>query len=94
MGTSEPALTIRLATASEKEQGFPPLVAGRRRQRVPKYVVVGENDRICTVFFMPLGGATRAEAIFWAERTASKNGMDFIRPAGWERVEGALPSER
>lgn len=34
---------------------------------------------------------SKAEAVFWAERWASKIGGHFIRPDGWEKVVGNLP---
>ena len=87
-----PLLTIRKATDAERHRKFPPIVAFGRRVRVPKYVCVGASeDRIWTVFGMPLGGDTRAEAVFWAERTASKNDLRYAPPVGWENVEGKLP---
>jgi hypothetical protein len=87
-----PVVTIRLATADERRGKFPPLVAGRRRIRVPKYVVVGQgSDNIWSVFGLPQGGDTRAEAVFWAERLASKNDLVYLPPEGWERIEGVLP---
>lgn len=85
------AATIRLATAAERRDKFPPIVAGRRRVRVPKYVLVNPaTDNIYTVFGLPQGGDTRAEAVFWAERLASKNDLDYIAPDGWENVAGRL----
>lgn len=93
-----PRLTIRKSTAAERAEKCPPLVAGAARIRIPKYVVVAERhlDKhmyICTVFGIPQGGDTRAEALFWGERFASKNDYKFIRPLGWEKVVGALPKE-
>jgi hypothetical protein len=85
-------VTIRKATAVEKRRGFPPIGANGPRPRVPKYVVVNPHtDGIYTVFGIPQGGDTRAEAVFWAERLASKNDLDYLPPAGWERVVGKLP---
>lgn len=85
-------VTIRKATADEKKKGWPPLLAGRRRQRVPKYLLVNpESDGIYTVFGLPQGGETRAEAVFWAERLESKNDVRYVPPAGWENVVGKLP---
>ena len=89
-----PQLTIRKATEQERREKFPPLVAGRRRIRVPKYVVVGLRDTIVSVFGLPQGGDTRAEAVFWAERFASKNGYQYLPPSGWESIDGVLPEER
>lgn len=85
-------LTIRKATADERRAKFPPIVRDGPDIPVPKYVVVNAaSDAICTVFGLPQGGDTRAEAIFWAERAASKNDFDYEPPAGWENVQGALP---
>lgn len=87
-------VTIRKATADERREKFPPLVAGGSRCRVPKYVVVNaESNRIYTVFGLPQGGDVRAEAVFWAERLASKNDFRYVSPAGWENVPGALPDD-
>lgn len=91
--TDMPVVTIRLSTAEERREKFPPLVKGGRRQRIPKYLVVNpKTDNFWTVFGMPQGGDTRSEAVFWAERLASKNDLDYQPPPGWENVEGALPS--
>ena len=91
-----PQLTIRKSTDKERKQKFPPIVLGRRRIRAPKYVVVAahradEHMAICSVFGLPQGGDTRAEAVFWAERLSSKNGYEYVPPEGWETVEGELP---
>lgn len=84
-------VTIRPATADERRDKFPPIVANGPRIRVPKYVVVNsETGGITTVFGMPNGGDTRAEAVFWAERAASKNDLLYEPPAGWENVVGVL----
>lgn len=90
-----PQLTIRKSTDAERKEKFPPLFRGRRRIRVPKYVVVAvaRHDRhmhICSVFGLPQGGDTRAEAVFWAERFASKNDYVYVPPKGWENIEGVL----
>lgn len=45
------------------------------------------------VFGSVQGGDTREEAVFWAERLASKNGLNFERPEGWGDVEGELPPD-
>jgi hypothetical protein len=85
-------LTIRKATADERRSKFPPIVRGGPRIPVPTYVVVNaDTDDVVTVFGLPQGGETRAEAVFWAERAASKNGYDYVPPVGWEDVRGALP---
>jgi len=90
-----PGLTIRKSTTEERRAGFPQIVAGNlKRIRVPKYVVVSlANDNIVSVFGLPQGGDTRAEAVFWAERCASKNGFDLELPDGWDKIEGKLPKE-
>jgi len=90
-----PVLTIRKSTAEERAEKFPPLMLGRARQRIPKYVVVAqaliaEHMHICSVFGIPQGGDTRAEAVFWAERFASKNDYRYLAPKGWENVQGQL----
>jgi len=87
---NRPEITVRLATDAERADKFPPLVRGRRRIRVPKYVVVVSRDYICSVFGLPQGGDTRSEAVFWAERFASNNDYSFVRPSGWENVQGRL----
>ena len=57
-----------------------------------QYVVVCVElpEQFLTVFGLVQGGATREDAVFWAERMADKNGLHFIRPEGWEDVVGAL----
>ena len=85
------SVTIRKATMTERRDKFPPLVVGGTRCRVPKYVVVNPiTDHIWTVFGLPQGGDTRAEAVFWAERLASNNGLSYQPPIGWERITGEL----
>lgn len=91
MDGKTPEVTIRKSTADERRRKFSPIVADGPRVRVPKYVVVNpKTDGIYTVFGLPQGGDVRAEAVFWAERLASKNGFDFLQPAGWENVQGRL----
>jgi hypothetical protein len=48
------------------------------------------TDSQWAVFGQPQGGETREEAVFWAERLASKNGLRFERPEGWENIVGRL----
>lgn len=91
-GASSPRVTIRKSTVEERRDKYPPIVAGGPRIRVPKYVAVEPtSDRIWTVFGIPQGGDTRAEAVFWATRLSGKNGVDYVPPHGWENVEGVLP---
>lgn len=90
-----PELTIRKSTAAERREKCPPIVPGQRRIRIPKYVVVAVKNYdkhmfICTVFGLPQGGDTRTEAVFWAERFASKNDYRYVAPDGWENVKGEL----
>lgn len=87
-------ITIRKSTPEERRAKWPAIVHGGPRIRIPTYLVVPlpHDDRVTCVFGIPQGGDTRAEAVFWAERAASNNGFDFIPPAGWENVEGRLPS--
>ena len=44
------------------------------------------------VFGIEQGGPTREEALFWAERWASKQDFKLVLPDGWENVEPKLPS--
>lgn len=89
-------ITIRKSTPEERAAKSPPIVAGGPRIPIPKWVLVYEEPTpgmlpfVCT-FGMPDGGATRAEAVFWAERQESKNDLRFVRPDGWENIEGRLP---
>jgi hypothetical protein len=65
------------------------------RYQRPRYVVCNpESGNDWTVFGLIQGGNTREEAVFWAERLASKNGLTFERPKGWEDVVGALEKDR
>ncbi len=87
-------VTIRKSTVEERRDKFPPLVPGKRRIRVPKYVVVDpDTDCIWTVFGLPQGGDTRPVAVFWAERIASKNDLIYCPPRGWGSVKGSLSVE-
>lgn len=98
-GGPAPKLTIRKSTDKERAEKWPPLFADRRRIRIPKYVVVSVEHQdkhlyICSVFGLPQGGDTRAEAIFWAERFASKNDYRYVAPEGWADIEGVLPKRK
>lgn len=88
-------LTIREATPDERKPGgLGTFWATDKPMRAQKYVVVDvETDDYLGAFGMVDGGSTRSEAVFWAERWASKNDGHFLRPQGWENVEGALPEE-
>jgi hypothetical protein len=60
----------------------------------PRYIVYApESGGDFAVFGFIQGGETREEAVFWAERFASKNGLSYVAPEGWENVTGALPPE-
>lgn len=93
----ESHVTLRESTEQERTEGFGPhpLAEGDRRPNrvADRYVLVDADDseRLWFVFGLPQGGNTREEAVFWAERFASKNGAHFLRPEGWEQVVGALP---
>lgn len=67
--------------------------AERERLRRPRYVVCNpvESGGDWFTFGLPNGGDTREEALFWAERFASKNGLELVLPEGWEDVEPSLP---
>lgn len=96
----DPEITIRESTLAERTERFPPLLGAappRQRIPIPKWVVVtveyvDRHMHICSTFGLPQGGDTREEAVFWAERFASKNGYRFVRPDGWDDVEGRLAS--
>jgi hypothetical protein len=90
------SITIRKSTPQERKDKWPPIVMDGRRIPVPKYVVCmwDDDERVVSVFGLPQGGDTREEAVFWAERCASKNGFDYVPPHGWEDIDGKLPSER
>lgn len=69
-----------------------PSAEERKKFERPRYVVCNpESGNDFTVFGLIQGGETREEAVFWAERLASKNGLTFERPDGWDDVVGALP---
>lgn len=87
-----PHITVRESTEAEREHaGYFPY--NRAPMTAQRYVVCRYEDptKLLGVFGMIDGGETREEAVFWAERMASKNGFHFLRPAGWEDVVGALP---
>jgi hypothetical protein len=84
-------LTIRAATPEERKHVGDFWATGKP-MKAKKYIVVDtETGSYLGAFGMVDGGNTRAEAVFWAERWASKNGGHFLRPDGWEKVVGALP---
>ena len=86
-------LTIRKATAEERRYVGNFWGTGQT-MHAKKYVVVdADTDDYLGAFGMVAGGDTRAEAVFWAERWASKNGGHFLRPEGWDAVVGALPGD-
>lgn len=94
-GVGYAELTIRESTEAERKEKWPPLIRGNPPIEIPKYVVttVENKDKhmfICSVFGLPQGASTRTEAVFWAERFASKNGYDYVPPKGWEKIEGKL----
>lgn len=85
-------VTIRPTTEEERCEQFPPIVTGGPRIPVEKYVVINpDTNSIFTVFGLPQGGEDREEAVFWAQRLASKNDFEYIAPEGWEDVVGRLP---
>ena len=71
-----------------------PFWATGHLQKIPRYVVVDADDpgHYLGGFGMVDGGPSKKIAVFWAERFASKNGYTFIRPKGWEKIEGELPN--
>ena len=89
-------LTVRESTPEERKPGgVGNFWLTDKPMRAKKYVVVdAETGDYLGAFGLTGGGATRKEAVFWAERWASKNGGHFIRPDGWENVVGALPAAK
>ena len=87
-------ITIRESTKEERWDKWPPIIKGNPRIEMPKYVVcrVDKPENIICVFGLPQGASTKAEAVFWAERAASKNGLTYIAPEGWENVKAKLKS--
>jgi hypothetical protein len=87
-------ITIRLATPAERAPGgLGKFWATGKPMRARRYIVVDADEPAVWVGAFGLADTTntRAEAVFWAERWASKNDGHFIRPAGFEHVQGALP---
>ena len=63
--------------------------------RHPRYRYVcwlPDTDSYAAAFGMPLGAFTRAEAVYWAEHWATKNGGTYLPPIGWDDVRGELSS--
>ena len=84
-------LTIRESTADEREPGgVGAFWATGKPMTAKQYVIVDDENNYLGGFGLVDGGDTREEAVFWAERWASKNGGHFVRPDGWEHVVGAL----
>lgn len=83
-------ITVREATAEERKTGFPPIVAGGPRCKVPRYVVCNaeQPEDIILVFGMPEGADSKSEAVYWAERTASKSDLRYEAAPGWEDIVG------
>jgi len=72
----------------------PDSVAIRRGKYEGKRGYVAYNPKTgknWAVFGSTQGGHTREEALYWAGRLASKNGLELKRPDGWEDVEAHLP---
>jgi hypothetical protein len=86
-------VTIRETTDEERSTGWHHPF-GSRRSDYGKYLTINaDTGDWVGAFFMPHTADTREEIVYWAERFAGKNGWTFIRPAGWEDVEGALPDD-
>lgn len=92
-------------TQSHANQASPQVEEGRIKLSIrertaddmpdrPRYVVCfPERNGDFALFGQIQGGETREEAVFWAERAASKNDFEFLRPYGWDEVVGSLPEE-
>lgn len=85
-------VTIRLSTAAERKSVGRHFDGGKN-MRARKWIVVEVEDPsvLAFTFGMPNDGKTKAEAVFWAERFASKSGLGYIPPKGWEKIKGDLP---
>ena len=83
-------VTIRETTPDEREQTY-----SNGTKLFEKYVAVNADDpnMVQTSYFMPVGGSSKPEAVYWAERHCSHWGFEFVRPEGWEKVRGALRRE-
>lgn len=57
-----------------------------------RYIITPLNsDNRFYVFGIEQGGKTKEEALFWAERLASKNGFDLVLPKTFKDVIPSLP---
>jgi len=83
-------LTVRESTPEER-RSIGEFWATGKPMAAKRYVMVDEDDQLLGAFGLTEGSETREEAVFWAERWASKNGGHFIRPEGWADVVGNLP---
>lgn len=78
-----PVISIRARADDEDPEKFPPYILYRP-----------DNGNVMLFYGIGVqGGATQEEAVFWAERFASKNDYRYVAPEGWEAVVGALPQE-
>jgi hypothetical protein len=82
-------VTVRPTTQAERDA----LVADKCPRF--RYVCVDAvTDAYLYSFGILIEGAfSKAEAVFWAERWAGKNGARYVPPSGWEGIEGSLPEE-
>ena len=88
-------LTVRESTPEEREPGgVGTFWLTGKALAAARYVVVSDDGEYLGGFGGVDGGDTREEAVFWADRWASKNGGHFIRPDGWAEVVGNLPEEK
>lgn len=87
-------LTARESTPDERMPGGVGFWLTGAPMAASRYVVVDvETGAYLGGFGMADGGDTREEAVYWADRWASKNGGHFLRPEGWEGIVGDLPDE-
>lgn len=52
---------------------------------------IGPDTARMHVFFSEVGGMSKGEALYWADRAASKNGLPLVIPPSFENVEAKAP---
>ena len=82
--------TLRKVTIRETDQAERDTMGAARQGRLRYVCVNPATGDYRTVFGMVQGGHSKAAAVFWAERLASKNGLAYEPPPGWETIEGKL----
>lgn len=85
-------VTIRPATRAERKS-YGTFWATGANLAAKRWLVVDAADPsiLLGAFGMADSADTKEEAVFWAERVASKNGWGYLSPKGWEAIVGDLP---